>query len=274
MQESLEKYIKSVELPGKITLPYVEQGDPSGVPVVLLHGFAGSWRSYLLQLPLLPPTIHTLALTMRGHGEASHPPYGYTQQDFSTDLASFLKTLGIHQAIVVGHSMGAAVAQQFASTHPRRTLGLVLVSPRANMQNRPSLLELWDETISKLKDPVDPDFIRSFLEGSFTPRLPEAYFKAGMQDAQKVPARVWREAFGKALESDMLADLHEIKAPTLFIWGADDRTISQNDRQALLQTIPGATHYIYPGVGHSPHAETPERFIKDLINFIEAHTNV
>ena len=55
--------VKSVELPNRVTLPYVEQGDPSGVPVVLLHGVTDSWHSFELLMPHLPAALHVFALT-------------------------------------------------------------------------------------------------------------------------------------------------------------------------------------------------------------------
>jgi pimeloyl-ACP methyl ester carboxylesterase len=62
--------MKSVELPNGVRLPYVEQGDPSGVPVLLLHGITDSWYSFEPVLPHLPESIHAFALTQRGHGDA------------------------------------------------------------------------------------------------------------------------------------------------------------------------------------------------------------
>ena len=61
------------ELPDGLRLPYVERGDPAGIPVVFLHGITDSWRSFQLVLPHLPPSIRALALTQRGHGDASRP---------------------------------------------------------------------------------------------------------------------------------------------------------------------------------------------------------
>jgi pimeloyl-ACP methyl ester carboxylesterase len=63
--------VRSVELPNHVTIPYVEQGDSSGVPVVLLHAIADSWRSFKRVLPRLPDSLHAFALTKRGHGDAS-----------------------------------------------------------------------------------------------------------------------------------------------------------------------------------------------------------
>ena len=110
--------IKLADLPNQIRLPYIEQGDSSGVPVVFLHGVAGSWRDFDLVLPRLAASIHAFALTQRGHSDASHPAAGYRLQHFAADLTAFFDTLDLQKAIVAGHSMGASVALRFAVDNP------------------------------------------------------------------------------------------------------------------------------------------------------------
>jgi pimeloyl-ACP methyl ester carboxylesterase len=82
--------IHSVGLPSGVSLQYVEQGDPSGIAALLLHGATDSWRSFELVLPHLPASIHVFALTQRGRGDASRPPTGYRYADFAADLAAFM----------------------------------------------------------------------------------------------------------------------------------------------------------------------------------------
>ncbi len=84
----------------------MEQGNPSAIPVVLLHGIAGSWRSFEPVLAHFPKSFHGIALTQRGHGDASHPQSGYRLHDFSEDLVEFLKAKDILSAVIVGHSKG------------------------------------------------------------------------------------------------------------------------------------------------------------------------
>ena len=62
--------IHSTTLPNQVTLPYVEQGDPAGDAVLLLHGITDSWRSFEGLLPHLPTSLHAFALSQRGHGDA------------------------------------------------------------------------------------------------------------------------------------------------------------------------------------------------------------
>lgn len=265
--------IKLADLPNQIRLPYIEQGDSSGVPVVFLHGFAGSWHDFQRVLPHLAASIHAFALTQRGHGDASHPDAGYRLQHFAADLAAFLDALDLQKAVVVGHSMGASVALRFAIDNSERAQGLVLVSPRASMRDRPGLLGLWESTISKLTDPVDPGFVKTFVEGTFVRPVPEAFLQTTLREAQMVPAYVWKRVFGSALEEDLLAGLDEIRTPTLLVWGAEDATVPQADRDTIAAAIGGSQQVVYPGVGHSPHAEDPDRFAADLVAFIGEHVN-
>src|SRR5215207_4375431 len=109
---------KSIRLANGITLPYVDQGDPNGTPVLFLHGFTDSWHSYELVLSYLPRSIRAIALTQRGHGDATRPESGYTPADMAGDAAQVIEELGLGSAVIAGHSMGASVAQKFAIDYP------------------------------------------------------------------------------------------------------------------------------------------------------------
>jgi non-heme chloroperoxidase len=140
--------IKSVELPHRVKLPYVEQGDPSGVPMILLHGYTDSWRSFEPVLPHLPQSIHAFALTQRGHGDADRPATGYRTRDFAADVGAFTDALGLGPAVVVGSSMGNTNAQRFAID----TRSASWVScPLAHLQ--PTKATRWQSTSGNLAYP-------------------------------------------------------------------------------------------------------------------------
>src|SRR3712207_1329643 len=113
MASAVAHPVKTVALPAGVTLPYVEQGDPAGVPVLLLHGYTDSWRSWEPVLPSLPGSVRAVAPTQRGHGDAGRPASGYGPHDFAADLAAFVDALGLGPAVVAGTSMGSIVAQRF-----------------------------------------------------------------------------------------------------------------------------------------------------------------
>lgn len=261
--------IRSVELPNKVQLPYVEQGDSSGVPVVLLHAIADSWHSFERVLPHLPNSIHAFALTQRGHGDASRPPEGYRTHDFSEDLAAFMDALHLQGAVIVGGSSGGFVARRFAIDHPERTLGLLLLGSPATLRDKPGVLEVWDSTVSKLTDPVDPGFVREFAEGTLAQPVPQAFVETMVQENLKVPARVWRATFEGLLEDDTFGELNKINAPTLIVWGDQDAFLPRGDQEKLEAAITGSRLVVYPGAGHAVYWEEPDRVASDLSAFIE-----
>jgi non-heme chloroperoxidase len=259
--------IQAVTLPNQVTLPYVEQGDPAGVPVLLLHGITDSWRSFEAVLPHLPTSLHAFALSQRGHGDATRPMTGYYPQDFAADLAAFMDTLQLGPAVVVGHSMGSSIAQRFALDYPDRTLGLVLMGSCTTVRGNPMALELWDSVVSTLTDPIDPGFVLAFQRSTLAQPVPQTCLDTVVQESLKVPARVWRATFAALLDTDFSGRLGSITAPTLIVWGDQDAFFHRCEQEALTAAITDAQFVVYPGAGHGVHWEEPARFAADLAVF-------
>jgi pimeloyl-ACP methyl ester carboxylesterase len=261
--------IRSIELPGRVRLEYVEQGDPGGVPVVMLHGVTDSWRSFEPVLPHLPGSIRAFALTQRGHGDAERPANGYGTRDFAADVAAFAEALGLGPTVIVGHSMGSTNAMRFAIDYPGRTRGLVLVGAFASFRNNPALVEFRESAVSPLTDPIAPAFAREFQESTIARPVPPAFLDAVVRESLKVPARVWRAAFEGFFEDDFAAELGRIAAPTLVLWGERDGLAPRADQEVLVAGIAGSRLEIYEGTGHALHWEEPERFAAELTSFVE-----
>lgn len=265
--------VKSVELPTGVTLDYAGQGDPSGVPVIFLHGLSDSWRSFELVLPHLPESVRAFALSQRGHGDSSRPEAGYRFHDFAADVAAFMDALGLEAAIVVGHSMGSATAQRFAIDHPGRTLGLVLVGSFASLAASPVAQGLWDEAVSEMEDPVDPGLVHEFQESTLAQPVPQEFFETVIEESLKLPARVWRAVVAGSLQDDFSGELGGAEAPTLLVWGNRDGMVPRSDQDAQTAAIAGSRLVVYKGAGHAVHWEEPDRFASDLVSFIETVVN-
>jgi non-heme chloroperoxidase len=259
--------LKSVELPTGVTLQYVEQGDPAGFPVLLLHGYSDSWHSYGRVLPHLPGDIRSFALTLRGHGDSSRPDAGYRFRDYAADAAAFMDALHLEAAVIVGHSLGSSIAQRFAIDHPDRTLAVVLIGSFANL-SRSQVAEELSEVVSTLVDPVDPEFVREFQQSTLAQPVPQAFFETIVQESLKLPARVWRWASADMLQDDLSGELRKIKAPTLLVWGDQDGMVPRSDQDAQTAAILDSRLLVYNGVGHAVHWEEPERFAADLVAFV------
>jgi len=186
------------------------------------------------------------------------------------DVAAFMDALELEAAVVVGHSVGSAVAQRFAIDYPGRTRGLVLAGSAVSYDDNPVVQQLWDNVISKMEDPVDPGFAREFQKSTLAQPVPDWFLETIVQESLKVPARVWKSTVAGILELDLSEELNEIEVPTLIVWGDQDEMVPRSEQEMQLETIPNAQLTVHEGAGHGLHWEKPKRFASDLIGFIKS----
>jgi len=268
MTASVAFETKTVSLRTGVTLEYVEQGDPDGIPVILLHGISDSWRSYELVLPSLPPSIRAYAVSERGHGESSRPAAGYATADFAADVAAFLDAQGCERAVIVGHSMSASIALQFAIDYPDLLSGLVVIGTFLDFAGNPVIAEFL-EALATFVDPIDPAFAREFQESTLAKPIPPSYLETVVAESLKLPARAWQAIMAGLVATDFSADLPSIAAPTLVIWGEQDAYPPRADQDRLASAISDARLHIYEGTGHAVHWEEPVRFAAELRAFVD-----
>ncbi len=196
--------IQSVALGNDVTLEYAEQGDPGGIPVVCLHGVTDSYRSFDPVLPLLPKSFRVFAISQRGHGHSSRPLSGYRYADLADDVHRFMTALKLPSAIIVGHSMGSAVAQRFAIDHPSRTLGLVLAGAFLTIRGDATVEEFWTTTLATMTDPIDRRIAEDFQLSTLAMPVSQAFLDMVVGESLKVPAHVWRATFSEFLRDRLL----------------------------------------------------------------------
>jgi non-heme chloroperoxidase len=259
--------IRRASLSTGVELEYLEQGAPHGIPVVFLHGFTDSHRSFDLNLPTFPRRFHVFALDQRGHGNSSKPACCYTQADFAADVAAFLDAVGLERASVVGHSMGSFIAQQFALDFPDRIDELVLIGSAATLVGNAAVAE-FQAVVDTLTDPIDPVFVREFQASTFFRPIPESFLDVAVEESLKVPASIWQQALADLVVGDHTADLGDISAPTLILFGDRDAFVTAADQAVLDAGIPDSTLITYPETGHGTHVELPREVNRDMAQFL------
>jgi rifampin ADP-ribosylating transferase len=260
------RYRQAVRLGTGLTVPYVAQGHRSGVPVVLLHAWGESLGCFDRLLPLLPATIHAVAMDQRGHGAADKPEDGYALLDLAGDVVAFLDAVGLTSAVLLGSSSGGYVAQQVAVRTPDRVSGLVLVGSPRSLRGRPS----FADEVDRLIDPVDRAWVKASLE--WFPRfhdIPDWYVEDRVDDGVRMPASVWRKSLNGLCTAVPPTETGTITAPTLIIWGERDGLLSRDDEEALAAAIPGSQLVVYDDTGHLVLWEQPERVANDLTDFVK-----
>lgn len=261
----------SIGLPTGLSLEYVEHGPDRGTPVMFLHGVTDSWRSFEELLPRLPADVRSLAVSLRGHGGSGRPDAGYLFSDMSGDIAAFLDALHIDRAVIVGHSMGASVAQRFAIDYTDRVRALVLIGAFANLYREPGVTAFFESSIAGLTDPIDRAFARDWQLSTLARDIPAERLDVFVDETLKVPSRVWKATFSGFLTTPDFADgLRKVSAPALIIWGDRDSYAPRGDQERLVATLPDARLAVYHGHGHAVHWESPVRVADDLGAFLAA----
>lgn len=247
-----------------VTLSCEEQGATGGPTVVLLPGPTDSWRSYEPVLASLPERFRCVAVSLRGHGDSSQPETGYRIQDLASDVVPLLDALDIERAVLVGHSGSCLVARRVTLDAPDRVAGLLLEASPTTLRGNADLLHFVDSVVSELSDPIDREFARSFIADTATDDLAPELLDLLVDELLKVPVVAWKEMFASLLGYDDTTELSQVKAPVMLVWGDADPLVPREMQEALVRRLTSAELTVYPGAGHTPRWEEPERFARDL----------
>lgn len=237
-----------------VTLEIVEAGEPHDPPVIFLHGFTDSHRSYEMMAPHLA-NMRAIMITQRGHGGSGKPATGYDITDFANDVGALMDALSLERAAIVGHSMGAAVACEFCAANPGRVRALAVLGAFADFASNPGVRELRD-ACADLSDPIPDAFARDFQESTLAAPIPQAQLHVFVRESLRVPAHVWRQCAQGFIASDLAGAVARITAPMDVIWGDQDAFCPRADQDAFVAR--GAKLHVQRGAGHAVHWERPE----------------
>jgi pimeloyl-ACP methyl ester carboxylesterase len=260
-----DRITRRVHLATGITVPYLEQGDPQAVAVLLLHAWVESSASFDRLLQEVPPTLRVFAMDQRGHGDADKPANGYALVNFADDIEAFMDAVGLPSAVLLGSSSGGYVAQQVAIQVPHRVDGLVLVGAPRSLQGRPA----FADEVDRLTDPVDPSWVEESL--TWFPRyhdVPDWYIKDRIRDGLRVPAHVWMAGLAGLTTAVPPSESGTITAPTLIIRGERDELLPPQDGYLLAAAIPSSRLIVYEDTGHLVLWEQPERVATHLADLV------
>ncbi len=247
-----------------------ERTTPEGKPtVLLLHGLGATGESWMLQIPpLLEAGYPVLAPDARGFGKSTYPGKANIAL-MAADMAALLSTLHIHAVIVVGISMGGAIALQFALDHPDKIVKLALTNTFARLQPQSWRIWLYFAMRMVLVHTLGLPSQARFVAQRIFP-LPE---QTALRDALiaqicQADPRGYRATMRAIARFNVLPRLGEIKAPTLVVTAEDDRTVPVINQAPLAAGIPNARQVLIPGTGHGVIAEKPEIFNEILLGFL------
>ena len=125
---------------GKVKINYLDYGNSSREPLIMLHGGAWNWQEYLSLMPSLSQRWHPYALDLRGNGSSGWVPGRYRLEDFTEDTVAFVRQLK-EPAVLIGHSIGGVVAIMVAARCPDKVKALVIEDPALSLDNYKSFID-------------------------------------------------------------------------------------------------------------------------------------
>jgi pimeloyl-ACP methyl ester carboxylesterase len=210
-----------------------------GAPVVLVHGLTASmgwWR----------PTI--AALEPRHDVQVVELP-GLPVRDAALRLAAWLEERELRGAALVGHSMGGTIAVLTAAEAPDLVGRLALIAPAGVFRSR-----------SRRSYIVPIAYSAVVRAPTQVPRM--------IRDALRIgPLRLWRIS-ADLLLTDVVPALRSVRAPTLVLWGANDRVLSPSLSEIFRSEIPDCRLVMLPNCGHVPMVECPDDLHRHLLGFL------
>lgn len=233
--------------------------DTGTLVVVLIHGVGGSHLNWPRDLRRLPKAA-VVALDLPGHGRSDGPGYD-TIENYLAVLIGFLDATATNRVVIVGHSMGGAIAQLAALACPQRVAGLVLIGTGARLQGGPTVLERQKSDSGNVID--------SILRSAWAESTPEELKRLGRQPLDKIAPQVIHDDLRACKRFDLVGRLGEIGAPTLVICGQEDHMTPPEYSKYLAENIPGARLTIIENGGHMVALEQARAVANAVTEFIQ-----
>jgi pimeloyl-ACP methyl ester carboxylesterase len=241
-----------------------------GRPVILLHGWLGSWGLWQETMAYLGRYYRTYALDFWGFGESGRKRDTYAVQDFVSLVDQFMEQLGIVQAPLVGHSMGGTVSLLVAIQHPERVQKVTVVGSPIVGSSLSWLLKLFGRRPIAY---VVHHNLWGLLLGfrllaplySRDPQWPQMM----KRDTTRTTLESFLVSIASLRRTDLRPYLPQVKVPTMGMYGARDIVVSPHQWKPLQAGVPHARIVRYPNSGHFIMLDEPQVFMDTLRKFLD-----
>jgi pimeloyl-ACP methyl ester carboxylesterase len=231
-----------------------------GCPSLLcVHGSGGDSSVWASQLSGLAADCSLIAPDLPGHGKTQGRG-GYTIEEYAGWLESFAEALGLESFILMGYSMGGAVAQAMAHAYPTRVAGLVLVSTAMRFIVAPEYLQVLQTDF--------PRAARASCDNAYAPGVSPGLYHRGLEMLLGNGGQAMYEDVFACTQFDSTAWAAKISAPGLVISGSNDTITPPESGEALAAALPQAKFKSLPAAGHMVMQEAADKFNAAVRQFI------
>jgi pimeloyl-ACP methyl ester carboxylesterase len=262
-------------------LHFTDWGEPGARPVLLVHGFGASQNMWNNQIPgLVDAGLRCITFDRRGHGRSDVPGHGYDLDTLAGDIAAVARHADLRDAVLAGHSLGAAEAVRYLAAHADgRIAGLVLSAPSAPVLRqgpdnpdgiapetfRMARQAMRDDTGAAIQATTSADFLGP---GRAVSALLD---NAARRQFVDLPLPVLLATFDTNAAADLRADLAGIDIPALVIQGDADKNnpLELTGRRAA-GLIRDSRLVILTGAGHGLYQSEARQYTTEIINFARA----
>ena len=242
-------------------------------PIVLIHCYTCAIDWWDGMIPLLSRTHRVVAIDLLGHGGSEKPSSGYGMEQQASLVAQALNKLGVEGAVVVGHSLGAAVATELAAQYRQLVDRLVIIdeAPDSSFGDVGTMAKLsYQPVLGQAMWRVLPDgAIKDGLSEAFAPGydVPDRF----VDDLKRMTYTSYKASYDDEKDYTDERPLNErIRAalvPALVIFGSEDQIYDAKRAIAAYAGIPGVRTALVHGAGHSPNVEKPAQTAKLVLGF-------
>ncbi len=254
----------------------------TGSVVICIHGIGRSLEDWSENMAALGERYRVFALDLLGCGLSDKPDMPYTTPFLAKFVQDFMQALNLEKAILIGNSMGGAVALEFAFTYPTMLERLVLVAPAGmgtkgakflGLCSLPILGEILTQpSRASAKQTLKALFANPALQTAT--RAKRDYELAKQPGASKAFLKMLRfmttnKGLKPAFYNPMLERMPSLKASTLVIWGQQDHILPVEYAPVPTRLIPNAKLEIYNPCGHFPMLEKAKEFNQHVLEFLD-----
>src|ERR1700681_1538336 len=248
------------------SLAFTDRGTREGIPLLFVHGWLAGASVWEPLTGHLAPHQRVVTVDLRGFGESNAAPGPYTLERYSADLSDLVESLDLDPLVVVGHSMGAAIAQRFAIDRPEALEGLVLIAPvpASGVPFSPKVLDFFRSTAG------NPERAAQWFDGlTFREMSPE--LKKLLRDAHaRLPAGVALESLAAWQGAHFADEAATIETPTLVLAPVADRPMTPEFvREKVHALIAGSTFEVIEESSHYAPLERPAKLAARIQRFVE-----
>ncbi|MGH2522026.1 MAG: alpha/beta fold hydrolase [Anaerolineales bacterium] len=242
-----------------------------GAPVILLHGWLGSWGLWQPTMEALSQQHRCYALDFWGFGESGKKRDSYAVGDFMELVRQFMDALGIESAPLVGHSMGGTASLGTTLRYPERvTKVCVIGSPIVGSSLSPFLQLAGVRWIGSLvRNSPSALKLGVRLSSPLITRNPKTWYPMVARDISRTTVESFFSSVGSLRRTDLRPRLSEVRVPALGIYGMRDVIVHPKQYEQLQAGVKHARIEILPRSGHFPMLDEPERYLDIIKSFLD-----